>query len=233
MEHVPSMTATQAVFLLLSGLLFWISYLAGQVMFKRESEQDLNLVAQELGLQHTPDGHAALLKSLKGYRLVAGNRFFIRVRKLWRGKYGRISASFFDLSFIKIGPHKHNFFELNTELVVRATLNTPKLPTFLLLPKKVFQTSDYKGIGSRVAFPNYPAFEEQFSVYGTDVDGIRKLFSGAVRSFCESRSSLTMQGRGDTLLMYELFAFDFNVLDQKVAIIRACLDVAVVIDTAC
>jgi hypothetical protein len=79
MQHVPSMTATQAVFLLLSGLLFWISYLAGQVMFKRESEQDLNLVAQELGLQHTPDGHAALLKSLKGYRLVAGNRFFIRI----------------------------------------------------------------------------------------------------------------------------------------------------------
>ena len=219
------------VFLGLSGLLFLSAWVAGMVMFKRESDQDLKLVAQELGLQHTPDGHAALLKSLKGYRLVAGNRFFIRVRNLWRGRYGRISASVFDLCFIKLGIYHKRFLGEDTELVVRATLNTPKLPTFLLLPKKVFQTSDYKGIGSRVAFPNYPPFEERFSVYGTDVDGIRKLFSGAVRSFCESRSSLTMEGRGDTLLMYEFFAFDLNVLDQKVAVIRACLDVAVVIDT--
>ncbi len=90
--------------------------------------------------------------------------------------------------------------ELHITLVM-LSLPTLDLPKFIVVPKNFWTRTFATGAAHDIVFGD--AFSRHNTLIGSDALLVRQLFTLPVRSLLRSNKEMTIEGRGDTLLLYQ------------------------------
>lgn len=167
------------------------------VVSERRRRTTLAQIAEQMGLAFTEEA-ADLLAALDGLPLFSrgGAR---RISNLVHGDTDEVALRVFDYRYTTgSGKNAHTY----RQTVVCFQSPELTLPQFELKPQS-FLHGISKLFGYQdIDFPSHPKFSRSFLLRGTDEPAVRKLFTAALLSFCESRPQIHIEGQGQRLVFY-------------------------------
>ena len=162
--------------------------------YQKKRSQDLEHVAQELGLQFQAEEEKAPLPD----RTFDTLPLFRRSRRRTHFLCGRRALGEMFLADVRVGSGKNSY----TQTVACFHLAERRLPAFELSPEswahKIAQAFGYKDID----FESSPEFSKNYLLRGEDEDAVRGLFGADLRNFFTGEKGWTVEGAGDWLCAY-------------------------------
>jgi hypothetical protein len=174
-----------------------ISYFVSSIRRRRRTEA-LQRVADELGLNFTPQGTEQLVMELGWCDLFSRGRAK-KILNLMRGSSGGRDVAVFDYQHVT-GYGKNKRTSRTTVSLLRS--EGPPIPRFSLRPKGAWDKISSWFRSADIEFSNRPQFSRSYLLRGENELGIRVLFTEAVLDFLEIHPGPSIDGAGDSLLFF-------------------------------
>ena len=188
--------------LLLTVVIVGLLVLAGWATRWLEQRRMARLrdVARELGFELATQAEPELCQSLEDCMLL-GSGHSAQIGNLMWGKIGAQHVALFDFCYAT-GSGKGR--KTWTQTVLQLRFEGPGLPQFALRPETTMEQwwGLSSGVSEDINFPNHPEFSRTYLLNGKDTRAVRKLFTDAVLEGFEQRHGLSVEGNGNTLLIY-------------------------------
>jgi hypothetical protein len=157
-------------------------------------------VARELGFELATQPQPELCQSLEDC-LLLGSGHSAQIDNLILGKVGTHDITIFDFCYAT-GSGKGR--KTWTQTVVQLRFEGRGLPQFALRPESTMEQwwGLSSGVSEDINFPDHPEFSRTYLLNGKDTRAVRKVFTDAVLEGFEQRHGLSVEGKGNTLLIY-------------------------------
>lgn len=191
---------TGAILAVVIGIIAYIGYL--DITRAARRTQQFGQVAKELGFDFLPEGDAALLARIQTFGLGAPGRV-PRLINLLRGTTNDRAVSIFDFDY-SVGHATSN--ELPPQKVGQTVIliqsRTLNLPAFVMASKNILDKLGTAVGVPEITFASHPDFSRQYQLRVADEAAVRDVFTARVLDHFQTTSNLTVEGAGDTLLVY-------------------------------
>ncbi len=185
-------------FLIIGGVIALVLVGIGVSMWQEKKRREqLELLAEELGLVFQPDGDTQFQKQVSSFALFGqgGGRKF---NNLIFGETDEVRIALFDYQFTT-GSGKQK----QTHRQTVASLQSPSLqcPQFTMRPEGMFDKIGGVFGMQDIDFESHPEFSNMFLLKGDETQ-IREFFTPAVLSFFETQKGISVEARPGALIFY-------------------------------
>lgn len=194
-EQIPFMA-----WLIVAAVIMSIVRLIWSWFSRRRRIKQMQAAADELGLPYFQDGDPALIDELKRFELFSQGRHR-RIHNMIHGDAGDIEVGIFDYRYTTgHGKHKHTWQQ------TVAYIRSPhlSLPKFALRPENLFHKIGGALGYDDIDFESHPKFSRTFLLKGVNEERVRAAFSGAVLNYLELQAGISLEGREDKLIYYQV-----------------------------
>lgn len=182
-------------------VVFAIAIITGVVLHHRAEKkraEEIAGLAEQLGLQHYPQGDPELLQRLSRFELFSKGRRRTIVNML-HGKAEGVDLALFDYSYVT-GSGKNKRTYRQTVVYIRADdLNAPE---FALGPENfLHRIGQFFGMRD-INFDEYPTFSANFLLRGPNEEAIRDYFNEERVKFLENNPLMSLEAHGNQLAVF-------------------------------
>ena len=165
---------------------------------EKKRTEDLQGLANELGLPFFPTGDDSLVTALSGLHLFSQGRSK-KIKNMIHGDTDEVDLGIFDYQYTTgSGKNSHTY----KQTVVCFRSPQLSLPHFEMRPQSFFHSIG-KAFGYQdIDFDTHPVFSKSFVLRGDDEDAVRTLFTPEVLSFFEAKTGMSVEAQGEFLLFY-------------------------------
>ncbi len=187
-----------AVFIVIIIVVVASIFIGAQIL-ERRRRKDLEIVANELGLEFKPDGDASLQNRLSRYELFNTGRSR-KLTNLVEGVTDEVSIAIFDYKYTTGGGKNQH-----TARQTVVSLESPNLviPNFSMRPENLLDK-----IGSvlgfqDIDFESHPKFSMMFVLKADNEEAVRNFFTPDILEFFETKSGFSVEANlGGALIFY-------------------------------
>ncbi len=185
-------------FLIIGAIIILIfGAVAVAMWYEKKRREELEALAEELGLVFQPDGDDQLHAEVSSFALFGhgGGR---KITNLILGETEEVKIALFDYQFTT-GSGKQK----QTHRQTVASLQSPSLqcPHFTMRPEGMFDKIGGAFGMQDIDFESHPVFSGMFLLKGDETQ-IRKFFTPAVLNFFEEQKGISVEARPGALIFY-------------------------------
>ncbi|MBU2983807.1 hypothetical protein KO528_00460 [Saccharophagus degradans] len=185
-------------FLLLFIVIAVIAFFVGRHKAKLRT-QALTEKARSLGMQFSHPPRVETTQRFNNFALFDRGRSQSFLNELWRKDINE-EVCVFGYRYVT-GSGKNSTTHMQTVFAV--TNKQLNLPNFALSPENFFHKIGQVFGYSDIDFDNHPSFSKSYLLRGSNEAQIRQLFNRNVIQYFEKHAKLSVEGQGDTLLIYK------------------------------